>query len=88
MIQPLSWLVVADNSGAKTVMCIHVSRGAKRAAAKLGDQVVVSVKSAIPNAGVKAKEIARAVVVRQAKPYRRSDGSTRPPSSRAASCTP
>ncbi len=76
MIQPQSHLVVADNSGAKRVVCIHVSRGAPRSAAQLGDRVVVTVKSALPNAGVKSKEVAHAVVVRQKKPFKRRDGST------------
>ncbi len=76
MIQKYSRLSVADNSGAKEVMCINVlGLGAKKTA-QLGDVIVVSVKSAIPRSQVKKKEVHRAVVVRQTKPYRRRDGST------------
>lgn len=76
MIQPLSWLSVADNSGAREVMCIKVVGGRKARAATLGDTIVVSVKAALPRAGVKKKELSRAVIVRQRSPYQRPDGST------------
>lgn len=76
MIQPLSWLGVADNSGAKEVMCIKVLGGRKQRQATLGDTIVVSVKSALPRAGVKKKEVCRAVIVRQRAPFQRLDGST------------
>lgn len=75
MIQPLSRLLVADNSGAKEVMCIKVVGGAKPDAAQLGDVIVASVKSALPRGTVKRKEVIRAVIVRQRAPYQRLDGS-------------
>ncbi|MBP1690691.1 MAG: 50S ribosomal protein L14 [Bacteroidetes bacterium] len=75
MIQEETNLVVADNSGAKKVRCIRVLGGSDRRYAGLGDQVIVSVKSAIPNAGVKKGEVARAVIVRTKKETRRKDGS-------------
>lgn len=76
MIQPQTHLVVADNSGAKDALCIRAARGVKSHAARLGDQIYVVVKSAVSGATVKRKEISRAVIVRQLKPYRRKDGST------------
>lgn len=76
MIQKYSRLSVADNSGAKEVMCINVLGLSAKKTAQLGDVIVVSVKSAIPRSQVKKKEVHRAVVVRQTKPYRRKDGST------------
>jgi large subunit ribosomal protein L14 len=75
MIQEETNLVVADNSGAKKVRCIRVLGGSDRRYAGLGDLIVVAVKSAIPNAGVKKGEVARAVVVRTTKETRRKDGS-------------
>ena len=75
MIQEETNLVVADNSGAKKVRCIRVLGGSDRRYAGLGDQVIVSVKSAIPNATVKKGEVARAVIVRTVKETRRKDGS-------------
>jgi large subunit ribosomal protein L14 len=75
MIQEYSKLNVADNSGAKKVMCIRVLGGSDRRYASIGDIIVVSVKSAIPNAPVKKGEVSRAVVVRTKKEIRRSDGS-------------
>jgi large subunit ribosomal protein L14 len=75
MIQEETNLVVADNSGAKKVRCIRVLGGSDRRYAGLGDLVVVSVKSAIPGAGVKKGEVARAVIVRTKKETRRKDGS-------------
>jgi len=76
MIQPQSRLKVADNSGAKILGVIKVVGQGRSDGAELGDTVVASVKSAIPRAQVKAKEIVKAVIVRQNKPYRRPDGST------------
>ena len=75
MIQENSRLNVADNSGAKKVMCIRVLGGSNRRYASIGDIIVVSVKSAIPNAPVKKGEVSRAVVVRTKKEIRRPDGS-------------
>jgi len=75
MIQENSRLNVADNSGAKKVMCIRVLGGSSRRYASVGDIIVVSVKSAIPNAPVKKGEVSRAVVVRTKKEIRRNDGS-------------
>jgi large subunit ribosomal protein L14 len=75
MIQEYSRLSVADNSGAKKVMCIRVLGGSGRRYASVGDVIVVSVKSAIPNAPVKKGEKSRAVVVRTKKEIRRADGS-------------
>lgn len=75
MIQQESRLKVADNSGAKEVLCIRVLGGSKRRYARIGDQIVVSVKSAIPGGNVKKGEVSRAVVVRTKKEFRRKDGS-------------
>src|SRR5512136_2101296 len=75
MIQMQTVLDVADNSGAKKVMCIKVLGGSKRKYASIGDVIVVSVKEAIPNAKVKKGEVARAVIVRTAKEIARPDGS-------------
>jgi large subunit ribosomal protein L14 len=75
MIQMQSNLDVADNSGARRVMCIKVLGGSKRKYASLGDVIVVSVKEAIPNGKVKKGEVARAVIVRTSKEVRRADGS-------------
>ena len=75
MIQQQTTLDVADNSGAKRLMCIKVLGGSKRKYATVGDVIVVSVKEAIPGAKVKKGEVARAVVVRTAKELPRSDGS-------------
>ena len=75
MIQQESRLVVADNSGAKEVLCIRVLGGTRRRYASLGDQIVVSVKSAIPGGNVKKGEVSKAVIVRTKKEYRRRDGS-------------
>lgn len=75
MIQPRSMLNVADNTGAKLVACIKVLGGTRRRYARLGDIVVVSVKSAEPRKIAKKKEVLKAVVVRQRSPYRRKDGS-------------
>ena len=75
MIQQETILDVADNSGAKRVMCIRVLGGTRRRYAALGDVIVVSVKEALPNARVKKGEVAKAVVVRTRREYGRSDGS-------------
>ena len=75
MIQMESKLDVADNTGARTVMCIKVLGGSKRRYASIGDVIKVSVKDAAPRGRVKKGEIYDAVVVRTAKGVRRSDGS-------------
>jgi large subunit ribosomal protein L14 len=75
MIQTRSMLNVADNSGAKLVQVIKVPGGTRRRYARLGDTVVVSVKSAEPRKIVKKKDILRAVVCRQRQSFRRKDGS-------------
>jgi large subunit ribosomal protein L14 len=75
MIQTESVLDVADNSGAKKVLCIKVLGGSKRKYASVGDVIVVSIKEAIPNAKVKKGSVMKAVVVRTAKELRRADGS-------------
>ena len=75
MVQTTSTLDVADNSGAKKVMCIRVLGGTKRKYASIGDIIVVSIKEAIPNAKVKKGEVAKAVIVRTKKEVSRGDGS-------------
>ncbi len=75
MVQQYTGLNVADNTGAKKVMCIMVPGGTKRKYAHVGDKIVVSVKSAIPGSGVKKGEVSKAVIVRTKKEIRRSDGS-------------
>jgi len=75
MVQTTTTLDVADNSGAKKIMCIRVLGGTKRKYASLGDIIVVSIKEAIPNAKVKKGEIAKAVIVRTKKEVSRQDGS-------------
>ncbi|HNR28031.1 MAG TPA: 50S ribosomal protein L14 [Bacteroidales bacterium] len=76
MIQQESRLLVADNSGAKEVLCIRVLGGTKRRYARIGDTIVVSVKSAIPGGGeAKKGSVSKAVVVRTKKEIRRPDGS-------------
>ena len=74
MIQMQTNLDVADNSGARRIQCIKVLGGSKRKYASVGDQIVVSVKEAIPRGKVKKGEIHRAVIVRTAKEIRRDDG--------------
>lgn len=76
MIQPYTRLKVADNSGARRIMCINVLGGTRRRYARVGDIIVASVKEATPGAAVKKKDIVRAVIVRTAKPYKRPDGSS------------
>ena len=75
MVQTTSTLDVADNSGAKKVMCIRVLGGTKRKYASIGDIIVVSIKEAIPGAKVKKGEVAKAVIVRTKKEVSRQDGS-------------
>ena len=75
MIQTESVVDVADNSGAKKLLCIKVLGGSKRKYASVGDVIVVSVKEAIPNAKVKKGTVMKAVIVRTSKEYRRKDGS-------------
>ena len=75
MIQQESRLDVADNTGARQVMCIKVLGGSRRRFAGLGDVIVCSVKSVIPGSDIKKKSIVRAVIVRTKQPTRRSDGS-------------
>jgi len=75
MVQTTSSLDVADNSGAKKLMCIRVLGGTRRKYASLGDIIVVSIKEAIPNAKVKKGDVAKAVIVRTRKEVSRPDGS-------------
>lgn len=75
MIQERSILKVADNSGAKTVRCFRILGGTRKRYARIGDVIVASVQVAEPRKQVKKKDIVKAVVVRQRKPYRRPDGS-------------
>jgi large subunit ribosomal protein L14 len=75
MIQEYSRLNVADNSGAKIIMCFRVLGGTKRRYARVGDLVICSVKEAVPGGTVKKKEKCRAVIVRTTRPVRRRDGS-------------
>ncbi|HEX9694987.1 MAG TPA: 50S ribosomal protein L14 [Actinomycetota bacterium] len=76
MIQQESRLKVADNSGAKEILCIRVLGGSGRRYASIGDIIVATVKDAIPGAGVKKGEVVKAVIVRTAKERRRPDGSS------------
>ncbi len=76
MIQKFSRLRVADNSGARQVMCIQVLGGTRRRYARVGDIIVCSVKQAQPGAAVKKGDVVRAVVVRTAKGWQRGDGSS------------
>lgn len=75
MIQTETRLKVADNSGAKVVMCIKVLGGTRRRYASVGDIIVVSIKEAMPNSKVKKGDVAKAVIVRTSKEIRRPDGS-------------
>jgi len=75
MIQQESVLDVADNSGARKVMCIKVLGGSKRRYASVGDLIVVAIKDAIPNSRVKKGDVKKAVVVRTSKGIKRADGS-------------
>jgi large subunit ribosomal protein L14 len=75
MIMPQTRLKVADNTGAKSIMCIHVPGGTRKRYAYVGDVIVAAVKEAQPGGTVKRSEVVRAVVVRTARQYRRADGS-------------
>lgn len=75
MIQALSILDVADNSGAKRVMCVKVLGGSRRRYATVGDIITVSVKEAMPNSKINKGSVRKAVIVRAAKEYQRPDGS-------------
>ena len=74
MIQPQSRLKVADNSGAKELMCIRVLGGSFRKSGNIGDVIVASVKAATPGGAVKKGDVVKAVIVRSAKGIRRADG--------------
>jgi large subunit ribosomal protein L14 len=75
MIQQETRLTVADNTGAKELLCIHVLGGSTRHYGYVGDVIVSSVKKAVPNSAVKKGDVVKAVIVRTAKEYIRSDGS-------------
>jgi large subunit ribosomal protein L14 len=75
MIQNYTRLRVADNTGARQIMCIRVLGGSNRRYAGVGDVIVAAVKQATPNSPVKQGEVVRAVIVRQTRPMRRPDGS-------------
>ncbi len=75
MIQQESRLLVADNSGAKEVLCIRVLGGTRRRYASVGDKIIVSIKSVTPGGDAKKGTVSKAVVVRTTKPVRRPDGS-------------
>ena len=75
MIQPQTRLKVADNSGAKEIMCIRVLGGSFRKTANIGDVIVASVKTATPGGAVKKKDVVKAVIVRSVSGKRRADGS-------------
>ena len=75
MIQMQTRLKIADNTGAREIMCINVLGGTRKKYARVGDIIVASVKRAIPGSVTKKGEVVRAVVIRTAQPYRRPDGS-------------
>ncbi len=75
MIQVQTYLKVADNSGAKEIMCIRVLGGTKRRYAHVGDIIIAAVKSTTPHAAIKKGDVVKAVVVRTVKEIRRADGS-------------
>jgi large subunit ribosomal protein L14 len=75
MIQQESRLTVADNSGAKEVLCIKVLGGTRKRYARVGDRIIVTVKHALPSGNIKKGTVAKAVVVRTKKEMRRADGS-------------
>ena len=75
MIQPQTRLKVADNTGAKEIMCIQVVGGSFRRSGNIGDVIIASVKSAIPGGTVKKGDVVKAVIVRSVKGLRRADGS-------------
>ena len=74
MIQTFSRLVIADNSGAREIMCINIPGSSRRRYASIGDIIVGAVKEAAPMAAVKKGDVVRAVIVRTAQPHRRPDG--------------
>lgn len=74
MIQTYTRLNVADNSGAKRIRLINIPGSSRRRYAHLGDIIVCTVREAVPNSLVKKGEVVRAVIIRQARPYRRADG--------------
>ncbi len=74
MIQTYTRLNVADNSGAKRIRLINIPGSSRRRYARLGDIIVCTVREAVPNSLVKKGEVVRAVIIRQARPYRRADG--------------
>jgi large subunit ribosomal protein L14 len=76
MIQQESRLKVADNSGAREVLCIRVLGGTRRRYARVGDTIVATVKDAQPNSAVRKGEVVRCVIVRTAQPFQRPDGSS------------
>lgn len=76
MIQQESRVAVADNTGAREVLCIRVLGGTRRCYAGVGDSIVATVKEAQPNSAVRKGDVVRAVIVRQRQPMRRPDGST------------
>jgi large subunit ribosomal protein L14 len=75
MIQQETRLTVADNTGARELLVIHIQGGSRRKTGRVGDVVVATVKSATPQGAVKKSEVVKAVIVRTAKEYRREDGS-------------
>ena len=75
MIQPQTRLKVADNSGAKEIMCIRVLGGSSRKFGNIGDVIIASVKTAVPGGAVKKGDVVKAVIVRSAKGLQRKDGS-------------
>ena len=76
MVQQFTRLKVADNSGAREVMCIRVLKGSQPRYGGVGDVIVAAVKSATPNMPIKKGDVIKAVIVRSKKPIRRADGST------------
>nr|YP_005089450.1 ribosomal protein L14 [Silene noctiflora]AEC04201.1 ribosomal protein L14 [Silene noctiflora]WFF47199.1 ribosomal protein L14 [Silene noctiflora] len=74
MIQPQTYLNVADNSGAKKLMCIRILGASNRRYARIGDVIVAVIKAAIPNSSLKRSQIIRAVIVRTCKELKRDDG--------------
>ena len=74
MIQPQTMLKVADNTGAKQIMCIRILGGSFRRSGNIGDVIIASVKSAIPGGMVKKGDVVKAVIVRTSKGFRRPDG--------------
>ncbi|MFZ4399294.1 MAG: 50S ribosomal protein L14 [Bacteroidales bacterium] len=75
MIQQESRVIVADNSGAKSALCIRVLGGTRKRYASIGDKIIVTIKDALPSGNVKKGTVSKAVVVRTKKEIRRSDGS-------------